>query len=84
MANCYRYLVFNNTFNYSHEIITDKFYGYNIGKKPIGKRITVWDESDHTESDVTIEYYEDTVYNKTKEEYEQLKRERAEREEATA
>lgn len=68
----FRYLVFNRTLNYAHELITDKFYGWRAGKK-----ITIWDEEDRMSYDCVLICYEDTVYNKTKE---QLAREKAEKE----
>ena len=78
---CYRYLVFNYSINWAHEFVTDVFYGYQIGKNIIGKHIAIWDDSDHTWNDLQLIYYEDTVYNKTKAEYEQIKKERVERHE---
>ena len=68
----FRYLVFNRTLNYAHELITDKFYGWRAGKK-----ISIWDEEEKMSYDCILICYEDTVYNKSKE---QLAREKAEKE----
>ena len=69
---CFRYLVFNRTYNYAHEIVTDRFYGWKAGRK-----ITFWDEEEKRECECVLICYEDTVYNKSKE---QLAKEKAEKE----
>ena len=71
----FRYLVFNRTYNYAHEIETDRFYGWIPGKK-----ITFWDSEEKCECECVLICYEDTVYNKSKE---QLAREKAEKEALT-
>ena len=68
----FRYLVFNRTLNYAHELVTDKFYGWRAGKK-----ISVYDEEARMSYDCILICYEDTVYNKSKE---QITREKAEKE----
>lgn len=68
----FRYLVFNRTLNYAHELVTDKFYGWRTGKK-----ISIWDEEEKMNYDCILICYEDTVYNKSKE---QLAKEKAEKE----
>lgn len=75
---CYRYLVFNNTWGYSHEITTDEFYGYNLMSKngkpiPMMKdiRVTISGE----ECLLTLYFYEDRVYNKSKAELENERKE---------
>lgn len=68
----FRYLVFNRTLNYAHELVTDKFYGWRAGKK-----ISIWDEEERMTYDCILICYEDTVFNKSKE---QLAREKAEKE----
>lgn len=68
----FRYLVFNRTLNYAHELVTDKFYGWRAGKK-----ISIWDEEEKMTYDCILICYEDTVFNKSKE---QLAREKTEKE----
>lgn len=70
---CFRYLVFNKTLNYAHELITDKFYGWKTGKN-----FSVWDEAEHMKYDLILICYEDTVYNKSPQQLAREKTEKAE------
>lgn len=78
----YRYLGFNKTLGYSHEIEIDRFYGYNRmtpSKKPIpmNKLLDKTVNVDGIPCVFVLTFYEDTVYNKS---LEQLAKEKAEKE----
>ena len=75
---CYRYLVYNNTWDYSHEIVTDKFLGYNK-VSPKGKPIPMLKDIEMVlcgeKCVLTLYFYEDRVYNKNKAELENERKE---------